>query len=142
MIHLENNSNIYLNLGVVGSRTFIDRDLIFAWLCRVNKDLGPFDKIITGDSQGADLIAESWAKDKNIETKICYADWTTLGTKASFLRNISIIDNSDFVIAFWDGDSKGTAHAIRVTRMENKPLLVISKNGSNYELLSTIRFLD
>jgi hypothetical protein len=142
MIQLENNSNIYLNLGVVGSRTFVDKDLIFAWLCRVNQDLGPFDKIITGDSQGADLIAESWAKCKNIETKICYADWTTLGTKASYLRNISIIDNSDFVIAFWDGDSKGTAHAIRVTRMENKPLLVISKNGSNYELLSTIRFLD
>lgn len=142
MIHLENNSNIYLNLGVVGSRTFTDKDLIDAWLCRVHKDLGPFDKVITGDSQGADLIAEAWAKKKNIETKICYADWTTLGTNASFLRNISVIEHSDFVIAFWDGDSKGTAHAIRVTRMENKPLLVISKNGSNYELLSTIKFLD
>lgn len=142
MIKLEDNSNIYLNLGVVGSRTFKDKDLIFAWLDRIHKDLGPFDKVITGDAQGADIIAESWAKNKEVEVKICYADWTNLGTKASFLRNISIVDGSDFVIAFWDGDSKGTAHAIRVTRMVNKPLLVISKNGSNYELLSTIRFLD
>lgn len=142
MIKLEENSNMYLNLGVVGSRTFNDTDLIFAWLDRIHKDLGPFDKVVTGDSHGADLVAEAWAKKREVDVKICYADWTSLGSKASFLRNISIIDASDFVIAFWDGDSKGTAHAIRVTRMVNKPLLVISKNGSNYELLSTIRFLD
>lgn len=142
MIKLEGSSNISLNLGVVGSRTFSDRDLIFAWLDRIHKDLGPFDKLVTGDAQGADLIAESWGKKNNINVKICYADWTNLGNKASYLRNISVIDNSDLVIAFWDGDSKGTAHAIRVTRMVNKPLLVISRNGNNYELLSTIKFLD
>jgi hypothetical protein len=142
MINLEGDSKIALNLGIVGSRTFSDKDLIFAWLDRINKDLGPFDKVLTGDSQGADLIAESWAKKREIDVKICYADWTNLGDKASFLRNISVIDGSDFVIAFWDGDSNGTAHAIRITRMANKPLLVISKNGSNYELLSTIKFLD
>jgi len=142
MIKLEGNSNISLNLGVVGSRTFNDKDLIFAWLNRIHKDLGPFDKLVTGDAQGADLISEAWAKKNSIEVKICYADWTNLGNKASYLRNISVIDSSDLIIAFWDGDSKGTAHAIRVTRMVNKPLLVISKNGTNYELLSTIKFLD
>lgn len=142
MINLEGNKSILLNLGVVGSRTFTDKDLIFAWLDRIQRDLGPFDKILTGDAQGADLIAEAWGKRNNLDVKICYADWTHLGSKASYLRNISIIDGSDFVIAFWDGDSKGTAHAIRVTRMVNKPLLVISKNGTNYELLSTIKFLD
>lgn len=142
MINLEGNSNIPLNIGVVGSRTFSDKDLIFAWLNRVYKELGPFDKLVTGDSQGADLIAEAWAKKMEMDIKICYADWTNLGTNASYLRNISIIDSSDFIVAFWDGDSNGTAHAIRVTRMTNKPLLVISKNGSNYELLSTVKFLD
>lgn len=142
MIRLEDNSNIQLNLGVVGSRTYTDKDLMFAWLDRLQKELGPFDRIITGDSNGPDILAKFWGNSNNIEIKVCYADWTRQGNQASYLRNINIIENSDLVVAFWDGDSKGTAHAIRITRSLNKPLLVISRSGNNYELLSTIKLTD
>jgi hypothetical protein len=142
MIKFQEDSSIQLNLGVVGSRTFSDRDLIFAWLDRLHKELGPFDRIIAGDSIGPDMIAQKWGKNNQLDVKVCYADWTNKGKEASYLRNINVIDGSDLIVAFWDGDSKGTAHAIRITRMANKPLLVISKSGTNYELLSTIKFQD
>lgn len=142
MLKLEDNSNIPINLGIVGSRTYTDRDLMFAWLDRIHIELGPFDRIVTGDSNGPDLLAKQWGNINGIDIKVCYADWTRKGNQASYLRNINIIENSDFIIAFWDGDSKGTAHAIRITRTLNKPLLVISKSGNNYELLSTIKLKD
>ncbi len=142
MIRLGDNSNIELNLGIVGSRTYSDKDLMYAWLDRLNKELGPFDRVVLGDSNGPDILGKRWAIINNIEVKVCYADWTNKGVQASYLRNISIIENSDLIVAFWDGDSKGTAHAIRITRMVNKPLLVISKSGNNYELLSTINLKD
>lgn len=143
MINLDKNSRISLNIGIIGSKNFKDKDLVFAWLDRLHNELGPFDKVITGRIGGVDTFGENWAKENNIETKIYFADWTTYGKRATFIRNIFIVDNSDIVIAFWDDNSsKDTAHAIRITRTSNKPLLVISDKGQVNELLSTIKLSD
>jgi hypothetical protein len=142
MIKLDSDSKICLSIGVVGSSTYKDNDLVLAWLDRIHKELGPFDKLITGGVGSVDTVAEKWASFNKIEKKIYYADWKTHGKKAVYIRNIFIVENSDLVITFWDGDSKGTAHAIRITRVGNKPLLVINNNGGINEFLSTIKLSD
>ena len=118
-----------LGVGIIGSKNFKDSNLIHAWLDRLDLELGPFDKLIIGGVGGTDTSAEKWAKNNRKEIKVYYADWSTYGKKAIFVRNIFIVDNSDILIAFWDGDSKDSAHAIRISRASNKPLLVISERG-------------
>ena len=131
-----------LGIGIIGSKNFKDSDLIHAWLDRLNRELGPFDKLIIGGVGGTDTSAEKWAKNNKKEIKVYYADWSTYGKKAIFVRNIFIVDNSDILIAFWDGDSKDSAHAIRIARASNKPLLVISERGEPNEILSNIKLSD
>ena len=131
-----------LGIGIIGSKNFKDSDLIHAWLDRLNRELGPFDKLIIGGVGGTDTSAEKWAKNNRKEIKVYYADWSTYGKKAIFVRNIFIVDNSDILIAFWDGDSKDSAHAIRISRASNKPLLVISERGEPNEILSNIKLSD
>ena len=131
-----------LGIGIIGSKNFKDSNLIHAWLDRLDLELGPFDKLIIGGVGGTDTSAEKWAKNNRKEIKVYYADWSTYGKKAIFVRNIFIVDNSDILIAFWDGDSKDSAHAIRISRASNKPLLVISERGEPNEILSNIKLSD
>ena len=131
-----------LGVGIIGSKNFKDSNLIHAWLDRLDLELGPFDKLIIGGVGGTDTSAEKWAKNNRKEIKVYYADWSTYGKKAIFVRNIFIVDNSDILIAFWDGDSKDSAHAIRIARASNKPLLVISERGEPNEILSNIKLSD
>ena len=131
-----------LGVGIIGSKNFKDSNLIHAWLDRLDLELGPFDKLIIGGVGGTDTSAEKWAKNNRKEIKVYYADWSTYGKKAIFVRNIFIVDNSDILIAFWDGDSKDSAHAIRISRASNKPLLVISERGEPNEILSNIKLSD
>ena len=131
-----------LGVGIIGSKNFKDSALIHAWLDRLDLELGPFDKLIIGGVGGTDTSAEKWAKNNRKEIKVYYADWSTYGKKAIFVRNIFIVDNSDILIAFWDGDSKDSAHAIRISRASNKPLLVISERGEPNEILSNIKLSD
>ena len=131
-----------LGVGIIGSKNFKDSNLIHAWLDRLDLELGPFDKLIIGGVGGTDTSAEKWAKNNRKEIKVYYADWSTYGKKAIFVRNIFIVDNSDILIAFWDGDSKDSAHSIRISRASNKPLLVISERGEPNEILSNIKLSD
>ena len=41
------------------------------------------------------------------------------------IRNTDIVKNSDIVVAFWDGESKGTLDSIRKAENLNKGLMII-----------------
>ncbi|KKL45313.1 hypothetical protein LCGC14_2356910, partial [marine sediment metagenome] len=53
------------------------------------------------------------------------AEWDKYGKSAGFLRNQTIIDNCDMVVAFWDGKSKGTADTINKAKRSKKPILLV-----------------
>jgi hypothetical protein len=48
-------------------------------------------------------------------------DWEKLGKSAGFARNADIVKNSDYVVAFWDGQSKGTRHSLELAQKAGKP---------------------
>ncbi len=54
------------------------------------------------------------------------ADWNKYGKSAGFRRNIDIVDNSDCVIAFWDGNSKGTLNSVTTAINKGIPTLTIN----------------
>ena len=65
-----------------------------------------------GGAKGADRIAAEFAEDLGWEVIEVKADWDVHGKKAGVLRNVQMLDqNPSYVVAFWDGQSKGTKHA-------------------------------
>lgn len=114
---------------VAGSRCFEDVVLLFDkldyFLQRQEEVL-----IVHGGAQGADSIAAQYAEHRGFETKVFLPDWEGLGKKAGFVRNKEMIDfiskypNKGCVV-FWDGESKGTAHTIKLTKEYGIPLRVI-----------------
>jgi hypothetical protein len=113
-----------MKLAVVGSRDFNDYELLKSRLDIIHK-LKIIDLIISGGAIGADSLSEKWAKENRIPSKIFLPDWNTYGKSAGFKRNVEIIYNSDAVIAFWDGLSKGTQHSINLAKEYKKPIAII-----------------
>ena len=108
--------------GVIGSRTFTDYDLI-------KKELDKYviSKIVSGGAKGADSLAEKYAHENNIPVEIFKPDWS-LGRHAGFLRNKTIVEHSDTLIAFWDGVSKGTLSSIKYGEQYGKQTIIVRNN--------------
>ena len=81
---------------------------------------------VYGEFFGADSLAERWARENRIELLVFLPDWEQFGKSAGYKRNIQIIESADAVIAFWDGQSKGTQHSINLAKDKGKPLAVIN----------------
>jgi predicted Rossmann fold nucleotide-binding protein DprA/Smf involved in DNA uptake len=79
-------------------------------------------KIISGGAYGVDTFAKKFAKEFNISFQAYLPDWNKLGRSAGMVRNRLIVKNSDRVIAFWDGESKGTKNSIALAIKYNKDL--------------------
>ena len=109
-----------MKVGVIGSRTFKDYELL-------KKTLASFEitQIISGGASGADTIAEWYAFEKKIPLKVFRPDWKKFGKRAGFLRNTDIVKNSEHVIAFHNGESRGTMDSIQKAKDLGIPVTVI-----------------
>ena len=108
-----------MKISIIGSRSFFDYTMLEKIL---NKE--KIDILVSGGAKGADSLGEQYAKNNNIPTLIFKPDWKKFGRAAGFIRNKDIIDNSDKVIAFWDGKSKGTLNSINLAKKQNKKVII------------------
>ncbi|MBQ8567599.1 MAG: hypothetical protein IJ446_00085 [Oscillospiraceae bacterium] len=69
-------------------------------------------EIISGGAKGVDSSARNYATENNIRLTEYFPEYTKYGRSAPLKRNITIIENADIVLAFWDGKSKGTKFVI------------------------------
>lgn len=123
-----------MKLAIIGSRGFDDFDFMEQEVKRQFTNLIGIDTIVSGGARGADTLGELLADKYSIPKKIFLADWNKHGKKAGYIRNVDIIKNADFVLAFWDGQSRGTKHAIELAlRTFYKPFKVINyKDRKDY----------
>lgn len=109
-----------LNVAVIGSRSFDDYGLLSRFI--ITRILPKrIHCIISGGAKGADSLAERFAQEYHCDIKVFPAEWHIYGPKAGYLRNNDIIKSCDMSFAFWDGASRGTAHAIQLCEELNKP---------------------
>lgn len=100
-----------MKIMVTGSRGWKHVGLIRRLLTQLRPTL-----IIHGDcKQGADAMADTIATSMGIPVKKYPAQWETYGKSAGFIRNTEMIvkEQPEAVVAFWDGSSRGTEHAIK-----------------------------
>lgn len=109
---------------VCGSRSWSDDD---GWIIRRRlNELGTATKIIHGDAVGADRIAHLHAISRGMPVERFWPDWNRHGRRAGILRNLQMLDQEpDLVLAFWDGESRGTAHTITEARRRGIDVEVI-----------------
>lgn len=111
-----------MKTAVVGSRIFADYNKLAAYLDTIKDKI---TLIVSGGAKGADSLGERWAYKNSIPTLIFKPDWSKYGKGAGFIRNEDIVKNSDMILAFWDGKSKGTEHTINLAKQYNKPVHIV-----------------
>lgn len=114
-----------MNLAVVGSRTFTNYELLKIEISNLLKEYS-IKTIISGGASGADTLAERYAKEMGLHLKIIKPEWSKYGKKAGYIRNVEIWNNSDLGIAFWDGQSTGTAHSFEIAKKQNKTIKIVN----------------
>ncbi len=80
-------------------------------------DLGQYlpedtTEIVSSGARGIDSCAREYAVSHGIKLTEFLPEYERYGRKAPLIRNITIIENSDIVLAFWDGSSHGTKFVI------------------------------
>ena len=69
-------------------------------------------EIVSGGAKGVDTSAKEYAKSNVIKLTEFLPEYTKYGRSAPLKRNITRIEYSDIVLAFWDGKSRGTKFVI------------------------------
>lgn len=94
-------------------------------------------EIVSGGSRGPDKFAERYAKENGYTFKEFPADWKNDGKAAGYRRNERMAAYGNALIAFWDGESKGTKHMLERSIKNNLDVTtvelqrVIVKNAQN-----------
>jgi len=106
-----------MKVAVIGSRDLTIPDL---------ENYLPTDvtEIISGGARGVDTSAKKYAFAHNIKLTEFLPNYKKYGKSAPLKRNITIIENADLVIAFWNGKSHGTKFVIDNCKKKNIPILI------------------
>lgn len=85
--------------------------------------------IISGGAKGADTLGEKFAYESDMKLVKMPANWEKFGKSAGYIRNeqmaVYASKKNGKLIAFWDGESKGTVHMIKLARKYNLEVEVI-----------------
>ena len=81
-------------------------------------------RVIHGAAAGVDSICAEAAERHGHEVVAMPADWKTHGKKAGVLRNLEMLDKGpDAVVAWWNGESRGTKHMIEAAQKRGIPVV-------------------
>jgi len=134
-----------MRLAIIGGRDFADEKLLDKTLkeyfCHFDDfaEFGDgymtmFEGFVSGGAQGADILGQKWVEKWNKDAPEEFKVKITIfkpeydkypGKVAPLKRNETIIENADFVLAFWNGTSTGTANALGHAKRLKKPTMII-----------------
>ena len=81
-------------------------------------------EIVSGGAKGVDTSAREYAISHGIKLTEFLPEYKKYGRSAPLKRNITIIENADLVLAFWDGNSRGTKFVIDNCKNRGIPVKV------------------
>ncbi len=113
-----------MKVAIVGSRKFANLAAVRAYVAI----LVPETIVISGGAIGVDTVAVAAAKKLGLEWKVILPDYEMYGPKiAPLIRNQQIATECNRMVAFWDGKSTGTMHAVKHARKLGKPVEIIKQ---------------
>ena len=122
-----------MKAAIVGSRSINSYEVVKAILSQYK-----FIQIISGGAKGVDTLAEQYSEESNLmKPLVILPNWKQYNRGAGAVRNREIVDKSDFVIAIWDGKSKGSLISINYAKNNNKPVYVWLVEADQFRLLES-----
>ena len=115
-----------IKLAIIGGRDYVDYENFKKIVINHVGELGRVGVIISGGAIGVDTMAERFALENDIPTKIFKPNWTLHGRKAGILRNTDIINESTHVLALPTVNSVGTHDSIKKAIKFSKILKVVN----------------
>lgn len=112
-----------LNIAIVGSREYDDMNAVYDYVAALSEE-NEDHVIVSGGARGVDTTAQQAAEDHGMGFMLFPADWKTYGKGAGMKRNRDIVLTADRVVAFWDGESKGTKNTIDLALLLRRDLEV------------------
>ena len=106
-----------MKIAVVGSRGLSVKDLA-QYLPAYATEL------VSGGAKGIDACAREYACQTGMKLTEFLPDYRRYGRAAPLHRNLEIIAYADAVIAFWDGQSRGTRFVIGECERRGKKVTV------------------
>lgn len=107
-----------MKLAIVGSRS-LTNIMLEQYVMKGVKE------IVSGGAVGVDSCAAEYAKSKRLKLTEFYPEYELYGRAAPIVRNKKIVDYADYIIAFWDGKSKGTLSVIKYAEKIGKACKII-----------------
>ena len=107
-----------VTLAVVGTRHVVNRDMAFSamskfisWLRHKHKKR--VETIVSGGATGADTYAQEYAEDNGLRFVLHEPMKSKPSPQRFFDRNQLIANECDYMLALWDGSSRGTRDVVR-----------------------------
>jgi hypothetical protein len=99
-----------MKVAIIGSRNYGNMRAVREYINRLPKTT----TIITGGGEGVGVFAEKVARERGMPTMIVSGNWKQ--------RNLKMVEESDRVVAFWDGFSVMTKQMIEACRVAGRTL--------------------
>jgi len=71
-------------------------------------------EIVSGGARGVDRLGERYARQRGLPCTVFPAQWGKYGKSAGPIRNAEMAKYADYGVAVWDGESRGTAHMLKL----------------------------
>jgi hypothetical protein len=123
-----------MKIIIAGGRDYKDYDGLLSISNRILANVNNIEIVHGGQSTyddinkvryGADYLAERYAQEMGFQMTVFNADWDKHGKRAGVLRNKEMARYGEALIAFWDGESKGTKNMIAEAKKLELPVRVI-----------------
>lgn len=139
----EENKTALSRILIAGSRNYTDYEDFLAMMDELveHKCIPEEFEIVSGMAKGTDSLAVQLAKDTGFKLHEFYADWDNLdavpcrvthrngktyNSLAGMNRNKEMEAHSDILVAFWDGESRGTKNMIDLMENAGKQVFIVS----------------
>lgn len=123
------------NIIIAGSRDFTNYKIVKTSLKNflLSKETTNKPTIICGMARGADMLGYRLAKEFKLPLKEFPADWS-IGKRAGYVRNEQMAKyahehGNGILLAFWDGQSKGTKWMIELAKKYNLEVHIFNFEG-------------
>lgn len=115
-----------MKIGIVGSRSITDYSEFMNVMRSAPENWQQsWESFFSGGADGVDTMAEKYARDNKYPIEVIepdYGDWS--GGHPAKVRNTDIVEESDAIIAVWDGTSNGTRDTIDKALDRGVPIYV------------------
>ena len=110
---------------IAGSRSIDWHSFTQMWALLPEEIPKLISEVVSGGARGADSLGERYALERNLPCKIFPANWELHGKSAGYKRNAEMAEYADALVAFWDGESKGTGHMIDLAEKKRIQIRVV-----------------